>query len=113
MPDVAVLDDLDLPPKQLRIAGRRHIPGADRGVAVLLTAAGESARVALLRFLIYPSMWPRESARVARRMICCSIPRMEVPKRRENLIPDYRRHRVPGGCFFFTINLLERVATTC
>ena len=23
-------------------------------------------------------------------------------------IPDYRRHRVPGGCFFFTVNLLER-----
>jgi putative transposase len=24
------------------------------------------------------------------------------------LIPDYRRHRVPGGCYFFTVNLLER-----
>ena len=23
-------------------------------------------------------------------------------------IPDYRRHRVPGGCYFFTVNLLER-----
>lgn len=21
---------------------------------------------------------------------------------------DYRRHRVPGGCYFFTVNLLER-----
>jgi putative transposase len=25
-----------------------------------------------------------------------------------SLIPDYRRHRGPGGCFFFTVNLLER-----
>ena len=24
-------------------------------------------------------------------------------------MPDYRRHRVPGGCHFFTVNLLERV----
>lgn len=24
------------------------------------------------------------------------------------IIPDYRRHRVPGGCFFFTVNFLER-----
>ncbi|WP_223291476.1 REP-associated tyrosine transposase [Defluviicoccus vanus] len=23
-------------------------------------------------------------------------------------IPDYRRYRVPGGCYFFTVNLLER-----
>jgi putative transposase len=23
-------------------------------------------------------------------------------------MPDYRRYRVPGGCFFFTVNLLER-----
>ncbi len=23
-------------------------------------------------------------------------------------MPDYRRHRVPGGCYFFTVNLLER-----
>lgn len=23
-------------------------------------------------------------------------------------MPDYRRHRVPGGTCFFTINLLER-----
>lgn len=23
-------------------------------------------------------------------------------------MPDYRRHRVPGGTYFFTINLLER-----
>jgi putative transposase len=23
-------------------------------------------------------------------------------------VPDYRRIRVPGGCFFFTVNLLER-----
>ena len=25
-------------------------------------------------------------------------------------MPDYRRHRVPGGTYFFTINLLERRA---
>jgi putative transposase len=24
------------------------------------------------------------------------------------VIPDYRRYRVPGGCYFFTVNLLER-----
>jgi putative transposase len=23
-------------------------------------------------------------------------------------LPDYRRYRVPGGCYFFTVNLLER-----
>jgi putative transposase len=23
-------------------------------------------------------------------------------------MPDYRRNRVPGGCYFFTVNLLER-----
>jgi putative transposase len=23
-------------------------------------------------------------------------------------MPDYRRHRVAGGCYFFTVNLLER-----
>ncbi len=23
-------------------------------------------------------------------------------------MPDYRRMRIPGGCFFFTVNLLER-----
>ncbi len=23
-------------------------------------------------------------------------------------MPDFRRLRVPGGCFFFTVNLLER-----
>ena len=23
-------------------------------------------------------------------------------------MPDYRRIRIPGGCFFFTVNLLER-----
>jgi putative transposase len=23
-------------------------------------------------------------------------------------MPDYRRYRVPGGIYFFTINLLER-----
>jgi putative transposase len=23
-------------------------------------------------------------------------------------MPDYRRSRIPGGCFFFTVNLLER-----
>ena len=25
---------------------------------------------------------------------------------------DYRRHRVPGGCYFFTVNLLERCGNT-
>jgi hypothetical protein len=25
-------------------------------------------------------------------------------------MPDYRRYRVPGGTYFFTINLLERRA---
>jgi REP-associated tyrosine transposase len=25
---------------------------------------------------------------------------------------DYRRHRVPGGCYFFTVNLLERRGNT-
>ena len=25
-------------------------------------------------------------------------------------MPDYRRYRVPGGTYFFTINLLERGA---
>src|SRR5213594_78748 len=24
------------------------------------------------------------------------------------LLPDYRRNRVPGGTFFFTVNLLDR-----
>ena len=23
-------------------------------------------------------------------------------------MPDYRRNRIAGGCFFFTVNLLER-----
>jgi len=23
-------------------------------------------------------------------------------------MPDYRRSRIPGGCYFFTVNLLER-----
>ena len=23
-------------------------------------------------------------------------------------MPDYRRYRIPGGCYFFTVNLLER-----
>jgi len=23
-------------------------------------------------------------------------------------MPNYRRYRVPGGCYFFTVNLLER-----
>ncbi|WP_374600157.1 transposase [Niveibacterium sp.] len=27
-------------------------------------------------------------------------------------MPDYRRNRVPGGTFFFTVTLLERKATT-
>ncbi|NCA83856.1 MAG: transposase [Opitutae bacterium] len=26
-------------------------------------------------------------------------------------MPDYRRHRVPGGCYFFTVTLLERRRT--
>jgi putative transposase len=25
-------------------------------------------------------------------------------------MPDYRRYRVPGGIYFFTVNLLERRA---
>ena len=25
---------------------------------------------------------------------------------------DYRRHRVPGGCYFFTVNLLKRRGNT-
>jgi putative transposase len=24
------------------------------------------------------------------------------------MVPDYRRYRVPGGTYFFTVNLLER-----
>ena len=27
-------------------------------------------------------------------------------------MPDYRRCRVPGGCYFFTVNLLERHGNT-
>ncbi len=27
-------------------------------------------------------------------------------------MPDYRRYRVPGGCYFFTVNLLERRGNT-
>jgi len=23
-------------------------------------------------------------------------------------MPDYRRFHIPGGCYFFTVNLLER-----
>ena len=23
-------------------------------------------------------------------------------------MPDYRRYRIPGGCYFFTVNLLDR-----
>jgi hypothetical protein len=38
MPDVAVLDDLGLPRKQVRIANHYFGPGAD-GVAALLTTA--------------------------------------------------------------------------
>ena len=30
-------------------------------------------------------------------------PTLENPK-----MPDYRRYRVPGGTYFFTVNLLER-----
>ena len=26
----------------------------------------------------------------------------------QSTIPDYRRHCIPGGCFFFTVNLLKR-----
>jgi len=26
-------------------------------------------------------------------------------------MPDYRRYRIPGGCYFFTVNLLERNKT--
>jgi hypothetical protein len=26
---------------------------------------------------------------------------------------DYRRYRVPGGTYFFTVNLLERYPKTC
>jgi hypothetical protein len=33
------MTDLDLPRTSVRIAGRKYIPGADRGAAVLLTAA--------------------------------------------------------------------------
>src|SRR5258708_7402316 len=25
-----------------------------------------------------------------------------------NLLPDYRRYRIAGGCYFFTANLLDR-----
>ena len=28
--------------------------------------------------------------------------------REEETLPDYRRYRIPGGCYFFTVNLLER-----
>jgi putative transposase len=31
-----------------------------------------------------------------------------VVSNRRTAIPDYRRHRVPGGTYFFTVNLLER-----
>jgi putative transposase len=27
-------------------------------------------------------------------------------------MPDFRRHRVPGGCYFFTANLLQRRGNT-
>ena len=27
-------------------------------------------------------------------------------------MPDYRRNRIPGGCYFFTVNLLERHRNT-
>ena len=27
-------------------------------------------------------------------------------------MPNYRRYRVPGGCYFFTVNLLERHQNT-
>lgn len=27
-------------------------------------------------------------------------------------MPDYRRNRIPGGCYFFTVNLLERHGNT-
>ena len=26
----------------------------------------------------------------------------------EGTLPDYRRYRIPGGGYFFTVNLLER-----
>ena len=29
-------------------------------------------------------------------------------QREDGTLPDYRRYRVPGGCYFFTVNLLER-----
>jgi putative transposase len=31
-----------------------------------------------------------------------------VVSNRRTAIPNYRRHRVPGGSYFFTVNLLKR-----
>jgi putative transposase len=30
--------------------------------------------------------------------------------RQSEWMPDYRRNRVPGGCYFFTVNLLDRTS---
>ena len=37
-----------------------------------------------------------------------AIPPYEITKRMRNGVPDYRRYRVEGGTYFFTVNLLER-----
>ena len=31
-----------------------------------------------------------------------------LPQLLSSTMPDYRRYRVPGGCYFFTVNLLDR-----
>jgi hypothetical protein len=38
----------------------------------------------------------------------CGHPPYDVAIRHACGMPDYRRFRVPGGTYFFTINLLER-----
>ena len=39
-------------------------------------------------------------------------PNVSIKNKRINQVPNYRRNRVPGGCYFFTISLLERHQNT-
>src|SRR3954454_11405459 len=41
-------------------------------------------------------------------MRCAFPPYIYFGARHNPWMPDYRRNRVPGGTFFFTVNLLDR-----
>ena len=52
-----------------------------------------------------------EERSVIRRFLGCTVAvfRGPIPGHTPNM-PDYRRNRVPGGCYFFTVNLMDRRA---